>query len=73
MSSWSTWRATVRLFERTHVLRRNDPRGEGRACFCLQHMPRAYLDENVTQQLLDFAREASAAGVIVSVRRYVAS
>jgi hypothetical protein len=36
-------------------------------------MPRAYLDENVTQQLLDFAREASAAGVIVSVRRYVAS
>ena len=32
-----------------------------------------YLDERVTQRLLDFAREASAAGVIVGVRRYVAS
>jgi hypothetical protein len=32
-----------------------------------------YLDEQVTQRLLDFAREASAAGVIVGVRRYVPS
>jgi hypothetical protein len=32
-----------------------------------------YLDERVTQRLLEVAREASAAGVIVGVRRYTAS
>jgi YgiT-type zinc finger domain-containing protein len=32
-----------------------------------------YLDEQVTQRLLGLAREASAAGVVVSIRRYVAS
>jgi len=32
-----------------------------------------YLDDLVTQRLLDFAREASAAGVIVGIRRYIPS
>jgi YgiT-type zinc finger domain-containing protein len=33
----------------------------------------AYFDEQVTQRLLDLAREAAAAGVVVDVRRYVAA
>ncbi len=32
-----------------------------------------YFDEKVTQRLLDLAREAAAAGVVVDVRRYVAA
>ena len=32
-----------------------------------------YFDEQVTQRLLDLAREAAAAGVVVDVRRYVAA
>lgn len=32
-----------------------------------------YFDEAVTQRLLDLAREAAAAGVVVDVRRYVAA
>jgi YgiT-type zinc finger domain-containing protein len=32
-----------------------------------------YFDEQVTQRLLDIAREAAAAGVVVDVRRYVAA
>ncbi len=32
-----------------------------------------YLDENVTQRLLDLAREVSAAGVGGGVRRYAVS
>ena len=33
----------------------------------------AYFDEHVTQRLLDLAREAALAGVVVDVRRYVAA
>jgi YgiT-type zinc finger domain-containing protein len=33
----------------------------------------AYFDEAVTQRLLDLAREAASAGVVVDVRRYVAA
>lgn len=33
----------------------------------------AYFDEAVTQRLLDLAREAAAAGVVVDVRNYVAA
>ena len=32
-----------------------------------------YFNEQVTQRLLDLAREAAAAGVVVDVRRYVAA
>lgn len=32
-----------------------------------------YFDGQVTQRLLDMAREAASAGVIVDVRRYVAA
>ncbi|MHB1598183.1 MAG: type II toxin-antitoxin system MqsA family antitoxin [Acidimicrobiales bacterium] len=32
-----------------------------------------YFDEQVTQRLLDLAREAAANGVVVDVRRYVAA
>ena len=32
-----------------------------------------YTDEQVTQRLLDLAREAAAAGVVVDVRRYVST
>jgi YgiT-type zinc finger domain-containing protein len=32
-----------------------------------------YFDEQVTQRLLDLAREAAAAGVVVDVRHYVAA
>lgn len=33
----------------------------------------AYFDKAVTQRLLDLAREAAAAGVVVDVRNYVAA
>ena len=33
----------------------------------------AYFAEEVTQRLLDLARESSAAGVVVDVRNYVAA
>lgn len=33
----------------------------------------SYFDEDITQRLLDLAREAAAAGVVVDVRRYVAA
>ena len=32
-----------------------------------------YFDEDVTRRLLQLAREAAAAGVVVDVRRYVAA
>ena len=32
-----------------------------------------YFDEDVTHRLLDLAREAATAGVVVDVRRYVAA
>ncbi len=32
-----------------------------------------YFDADVTQRLLDLAREAASAGVVVDVRRYVAA
>ncbi len=47
----------------------------------IQHVParvcdncgERYFDAEVTQRLLDIAREAAAAGVVVDVRNYVAA
>jgi len=68
-----TRRAATWDLGRDGVIRGNDPLVKDVPADICDTCGEPYFDEQVTQRLLDLAREAAAAGVVVDVRRYVAA